>query len=128
MDLPNDLVSRERLQLGKLIQITLGQLVQARSTTQGSGSPTSPVAECSTWEQFSAQRILLAAAGSLIELVAQLQNRLLEVPSQYFEARALHIAAGARRVPDRPACAGGRRGRDHRHPLIPSWHRATETM
>ena len=105
MDLPNDPMSRELLQLGELIQATLGQLVQARSATQGSGSSTSPAAECPTWEQFSAQRTLLAAAGSLIELVAQPENRLLEVSSQYFEARALHIAADAR-VPDLLARAG----------------------
>lgn len=47
-------------------------------------------------ELFDHQRTLLAAAGTLTELVSEPQNRLLEVSSQYFEARALHIAADAR--------------------------------
>ncbi|KAJ3497719.1 hypothetical protein NLG97_g1692 [Lecanicillium saksenae] len=47
-------------------------------------------------ELFDHQRTLLAAAGTLTELVSEPQDRLLEVSSQYFEARALHIAADAR--------------------------------
>lgn len=42
---------------------------------------------------FDAQRTLLAAAGSIEELVSDPAIRLLSLSSQYFESRALHIAA-----------------------------------
>lgn len=45
------------------------------------------------------QKTVLAAAGSLIELISEPSNRLIEVSMQYFEARALHLAA-ERRIPD----------------------------
>lgn len=50
-------------------------------------------------ELFELQRIVQAATGSLIELVSEPSSRLQEVSTQYFEARALHIAA-ERRIPD----------------------------
>ena len=45
------------------------------------------------------QRTVLAAAGMLTELVSEPSSRLLEISSQYFESRALHIVA-ERRIPD----------------------------
>lgn len=48
---------------------------------------------------YESQRTMLAAAGMLPEVVADPSNRLLEISSQYFEARALHIVA-ERRIPD----------------------------
>ncbi|KAI1373457.1 S-adenosyl-L-methionine-dependent methyltransferase [Hypoxylon crocopeplum] len=42
---------------------------------------------------FNAQRTLLAAAGSIEELISDPAIRLLSLSSQYFESRALHIAA-----------------------------------
>ena len=42
---------------------------------------------------------MLAAVGMVTELVSDPSSRLLEVSSQYFEARALRIAA-ERRIPD----------------------------
>jgi hypothetical protein len=42
---------------------------------------------------YSAQRVVQAVTGAVIEMVAEPQSRLLEVSSQYFESRALHIAA-----------------------------------
>ncbi|KAL7621041.1 hypothetical protein AAE478_008353 [Parahypoxylon ruwenzoriense] len=48
---------------------------------------------------FNAQRTLLAAAGSVEELVSDPSTRLLSLSTQYFESRALHIAA-EHRVPD----------------------------
>lgn len=45
---------------------------------------------------FNAQKTLLSAAGLLTELVSDPSSRLLEVSSQYNEARALHIAAELR--------------------------------
>ncbi|XP_014558343.1 hypothetical protein COCVIDRAFT_94784 [Bipolaris victoriae FI3] len=48
---------------------------------------------------FDAQRTILAAVGMITELVSTPSMRLLEVSMQYFEARALHIAA-EKRIPD----------------------------
>lgn len=48
---------------------------------------------------FQAQRTIVSAAGMLTEVIQEPQIRLLEVSSQYFEARALHIAA-EHRIPD----------------------------
>ncbi|KAM5383754.1 hypothetical protein ACJZ2D_001743 [Fusarium nematophilum] len=109
-----DAVSNHLLQLGELIQTTIGQLVESRRTSAASSSDeqhnstnsASAAADLPTWGIFNAQRALLAAAGTLTELVSQPENRLLEVSSQYFEARALHIAADAR-IPDLLAAADG---------------------
>ncbi|KAI0966730.1 S-adenosyl-L-methionine-dependent methyltransferase [Xylaria arbuscula] len=48
---------------------------------------------------FNAQRTLIAALGSVEELVSDPSMRLLSLSTQYFESRALHIAA-EHRVPD----------------------------
>ena len=53
---------------------------------------------------YESQKIMLAAAGMLTELVAEPDSRLVQVTTQYFEARALHIAA-ERRIPDLLAAA-----------------------
>lgn len=50
-------------------------------------------------ELFEAQRTLIAATGKLTELVSDPSSRLLEVSSQYNEARCLHIAA-VLKIPD----------------------------
>lgn len=50
-------------------------------------------------ELFEAQRTLLATTGKLVELISSPSSRLLEVSSQYNEARCLHIAA-VLRIPD----------------------------
>ncbi|KAJ5299064.1 hypothetical protein N7476_010621 [Penicillium atrosanguineum] len=50
-------------------------------------------------ELFEAQRTLIGATGKLVELVSSPASRLLEVSSQYNEARCLHIAA-VLRIPD----------------------------
>ena len=46
-----------------------------------------------------AQRTVLAITGSLTELVAEPHSRILEVGCQFWESRALYIAA-ERRIPD----------------------------
>ncbi|KAI0196797.1 S-adenosyl-L-methionine-dependent methyltransferase [Xylaria flabelliformis] len=82
------------LQLGGLIQTSIANYVNLKHSSvkeNESSLPAKPL--------FDAQRTLLAAAGLLTELVSQPQNRLLEVSSQYFEARALHIIAD-KRIPD----------------------------
>lgn len=48
---------------------------------------------------FQAQRTIVSAAGMLKEVVCEPQTQLLEVSSQYFESRVLHIAA-EHRIPD----------------------------
>jgi hypothetical protein len=84
----------------KLLQLT--ELIQKTSTTLlkewASGSSDSNSGLASP-ELFEAQRTLLSAAGLLTELVSDPATRLLEVSSQYNEARALHIASDLR-VPD----------------------------
>lgn len=92
-----DETSRELLQLGDLIQDAISQFIALRQSASENVSreegslPSKPL--------FDAQRTLLAAAGMITELVSEPQSRLLEVSSQYFEARALHIAA-SHRIPD----------------------------
>ncbi|KAI1275971.1 S-adenosyl-L-methionine-dependent methyltransferase [Xylaria sp. FL0933] len=97
-----DDTSHKLLQLGGLVQATIAQFVTLRHS-HGEGKegtlPSKPL--------FNAQRTLLAAAGMITELVSEPQSRLLEVSSQYFEARALHIAAG-HRIPDLIAKNGPR--------------------
>ncbi|KAL9948616.1 hypothetical protein ACHAP6_005870 [Verticillium nonalfalfae] len=93
-----DEVSDHLLQLGELIQTNITQLVESRRAVTATGNGTEP-SDLPPWSVFNAQRALQAATGSLTELISQPENRLLEVSSQYFEARALHIAADAR-IPD----------------------------
>ena len=52
-----------------------------------------------------AQRTILAITGTLTELVSEAPNRVIEVATQYWESRALYIAA-ERRLPDLLAAAG----------------------
>lgn len=56
-------------------------------------------------ELFQAKRTIIAATGKFAELVSSPSDRLLEVSSQYNEARCLHIAA-AMRIPDLLAKGG----------------------
>ncbi|EEY23686.1 conserved hypothetical protein [Verticillium alfalfae VaMs.102] len=93
-----DAVSDRLLQLGELIQTNITQLIESRRAVTATGNGTEP-SDLPPWSVFNAQRALQAATGSLTELISQPENRLLEVSSQYFEARALHIAADAR-IPD----------------------------
>lgn len=68
------------------------------SSEQGGGIDESE-ANLPSHELFEAQRTLIAATGKLVELVSSPSSRLLEVSSQYNEARCLHIAA-VLRIPD----------------------------
>jgi hypothetical protein len=86
---PNS-TSAKLLQLGALVQSALSTLI---TTSQNSNDALPPKA------LFDAQRTILSAAGMLTELASDPSNRLLEVSTQYFEARALHIAA-ENRIPD----------------------------
>lgn len=55
---------------------------------------------------YEAQRALLALTGTLTELIAEPSLRILEVGCQYWESRALYIAA-ERRIPDLLAAEEG---------------------
>lgn len=77
-------------QLGALIQSALTTLITtSQNSTDALPSKT----------LFDAQRTILSAAGMLTELASDPSSRLFEVSTQYFEARALHIAA-ENRIPD----------------------------
>jgi hypothetical protein len=94
--MPADLdpLSCKLLQLGGLIQASIASYVSHKHSGQTEARkalPSKPL--------FDAQRALLAAAGTLTELVSDPRSRLLEVSSQYFESRALHIVAD-KRIPD----------------------------
>lgn len=77
--------------LGDLIQSSINELLQCDESLEAQDMPSKPL--------FEIQRNLLSAAGKLTELVSQPNIRILEVSSQYFEARCLHIAVD-KRVPD----------------------------
>ncbi|EOD45656.1 putative o- protein [Neofusicoccum parvum UCRNP2] len=83
-------------QLGDLIHSSVETVVKLNEASKGD-LPAKPL--------FDAQRALLSAAGKLTELVSQPSIRILEVSSQYFESRCLHIVAD-KRVPDILADAG----------------------
>lgn len=89
-----DDASQQLLQLSDLIQKSVANYVSLKNSAVESNEGTLP-----SKPLFDAQRTLLAAAGLLTELVSEPSNRLLEVSSQYFEARCLHIVAD-KRVPD----------------------------
>lgn len=96
------------LQLGALVQDAITKYL-VDEYQDGQHCAVSSDGSLPTWPQFNAQRCLLAASGSLTEAVSDPASRLLEVSSQYFEARALHIAAD-QRIPD--ALAVSRTGSD----------------
>lgn len=88
---PNDATLFQLVQLGALIQSSIASYVEYGGLEKEESLPSQ---EC-----FYAQRAILAAAGSMTELFSDPSGRLLEVSSQYFEARALHIATD-QRIPD----------------------------
>jgi hypothetical protein len=83
--------AKELLQLGDLIQSSIRTFVEAETSSNR--------AEFQSWEFFDSKRLLIAAAGKLIELASDPSSRLQEMCVQYFESRALHIVADLR-VPD----------------------------
>ncbi|KAI1261349.1 S-adenosyl-L-methionine-dependent methyltransferase [Xylariaceae sp. FL1019] len=86
--------SRRLQQLRSLIQSAISEYISLKSASSKGNTSSLPAKPL-----FDSQRTLLAAAGLLTELVSEPQTRLLEVSSQYFEARALHIVAD-KRIPD----------------------------
>ncbi|KAF9631052.1 putative o- protein [Lasiodiplodia theobromae] len=86
----------ELRQLGNLIQSSINAILGLNESIDKRVATDSTVPDK---RLFDAQRTLLSAAGKLTELVSQPSGRLLEVSSQYYEARCLHIAAD-KRIPD----------------------------
>ncbi|KAF2280130.1 O-methyltransferase A [Westerdykella ornata] len=82
--------------LGDLINSSIETVIKLNGATKGD-MPAKPL--------FDAQRALLAASGKLTELISQPSVRIMEVSSQYFEARCLHIVVD-KRIPDILARAG----------------------
>ena len=97
---PKSLKDASRLlQLIDLLSKTGRQIIDEWSKESAQDDDSSLSKILPSHELYDLQRIVLAATGSLTELVSEPSSRLLEVSTQYFEARALHIAA-ERRIPD----------------------------
>ena len=96
------------LQLSELLSTNVRIVINEwakEQRPQASNDGASP-ASLPSRKLHEAQRTILAITGSLTELVAEPSLRILEVGFQYWESRALYIAA-ERRIPDLLAEAGG---------------------
>ncbi|KAI5814555.1 S-adenosyl-L-methionine-dependent methyltransferase [Pyronema omphalodes] len=87
------------LNLVELINSSAKTIINEWAKAPNSGSSEVRSGLLDSRECYNAQRTILSAAGMLTEVVGEPNNRLLEVSSQYFESRALHIAA-EHRIPD----------------------------
>lgn len=89
----------ELLQLLELTQqavhTIIGEWAKASSTKRKNETGIS-ASSLPSRELFEAKRTLISATGKFVELVASPSERLLEVSSQYNEARCLHIAVSLR--------------------------------
>jgi hypothetical protein len=84
------------LQLADLIKDTARVVVDEWSKEPNTKSDSASTGSIASPTLFEAQKTLLSASGLLTELVSDPASRVLEVSSQYNEARALHIAAELR--------------------------------
>lgn len=85
----------ERLvQVGSLIQKSIQILVDEDAKELRETENSIP-----SWPIYEAQRNIIAATGTLVELVSEPSMRLMEYSGQYWESRALAIAV-AKRIPD----------------------------
>lgn len=99
------------LQLTQLISATALDIINEwsgegteKSLANGSGGSSDLLPSQSLYD---AQQKMLAAAGKLTELVAEPSSRIIELGCQYWESRALLVAAD-KRIPDLLARAGDR--------------------
>lgn len=93
------------LQVSDLISTNIRRVIESWSAESNpSSSHTSKILPSPALHE--AQRTLLAATGTLAELVSEPSVRVLELGCQYWESRALYIAA-ERRIPDALADAQG---------------------
>lgn len=101
------------LQLSELLTSSVRTIVEEwAKESHGDGETTSlpsdaPPHILPSRKLHQAQRRVLAIAGSLTELVSEPPSRIIEVACQYWESRALYLAA-ERRIPDLLAAAGDR--------------------
>ncbi|EED21056.1 O-methyltransferase, putative [Talaromyces stipitatus ATCC 10500] len=79
----------------KAVHTIIGEWAKTPSSNQRKGTEISKNSLPGR-ELFEARRTLISATGKFVELVASPSERLLEVSSQYNEARCLHIAASLR--------------------------------
>lgn len=82
--------------VGRVVQDAIQKLISARQTTKLDPNADGEHHSIPDWDTYNAQRALVAAAGSLVELAGDPRSRLAEVSAQYFESRALHIVVDAR--------------------------------
>lgn len=84
------------LQLADLIKDTAKVVVDEWSKNPNTNTANALSGSIASPRLFEAQKTLLSASGLLTELVSDPASRVLEVSSQYNEARCLHIAAELR--------------------------------
>lgn len=98
------------LQISELISTNIRSVIDAwakESSLEDDNSSGSSPSVLPSHQLHQAQRTLLASVGTLTELVSEPGIRVIEVGCQYWESRALYIAA-ERRVPDLLAQAGAK--------------------
>ncbi|KAL2869086.1 O-methyltransferase tpcA [Aspergillus lucknowensis] len=100
MSTPRTIADAARLlELSDLISRTARVIIDEWATETPAEPEAGSASNIASTTLFNAQKTLLSASGLLTELVSDPSSRLLEVSSQYNEARALHIVAELR-VPD----------------------------
>ena len=97
------------LQVSELISTNIRKVIdawadEASPSTDPSAASTSQILPSPALHE--AQRTLLAATGTLTELVSEPSVRVIELGCQYWESRALYIAV-ERHIPDLLASADG---------------------
>lgn len=85
--------TQKLVEVGNLIQSSIQAIVD-EGPKQCPGASATP-----SWALYEAQRTIISATGSLLELVSDPSMRLMEFSGQYWESRALAIAV-AKRIPD----------------------------
>ncbi|KAL8728552.1 MAG: hypothetical protein Q9181_005309 [Wetmoreana brouardii] len=95
------------LRLSNLLTTNIQTVIQewAKEQQPGASNDGAPPSVLPSRRLYEAQRTLLALTGTLIELIAEPSLRLMEVGCQYWESRALFIAA-ERRIPSMLAAPG----------------------
>ncbi len=105
--------AEQLIQMGKLLNETIQIVTEEwkkesfpkkesllKKQTNGTNGASSSTADIlPSWPLYQAQRMILSLTGALTELVAEPPHRLTELMGQYWESRALYIAA-ERRIPD----------------------------
>lgn len=96
---------KELLQIKELFNTTINTVIDEWTNESSNFTAGSTTNFLPSHELYQAQRTILAIAGKLTELISEPCSRILEVACQYWECRALSIAA-ERRIPDLLAAKG----------------------